>query len=163
MLSDLEWIGGLYSTETVVVEVGKEQIVLSGGGRVCVPSENLEAVTVAGARKTRQGVQYTAGFFVYEDALLEAEGLPGSVEALWSKRADYRYIKRVVPPGARKGSSVMRTRPMFRNWSLEFRCEYLEDIIPGMDHLVDTLKTAGQICGLGDYRPRFGRFTVDVL
>lgn len=56
-------------------------------------------------------------------------------------------------------SAVMRTRPRFDNWELEFKLTYATDIID--EDIVDgALELAGQVIGLCDWRPRFGRFTV---
>jgi len=53
---------------------------------------------------------------------------------------------------------IMRERPKFDEWELSFTIELLDDQFP-MSALKDILDQAGKV-GIGDYRPRFGRFIV---
>jgi hypothetical protein len=56
-------------------------------------------------------------------------------------------------------SRVMRARPRFDEWELDFQILNIDErITPQI--LKDILKDAGKFCGLGDFRPRFGRFEV---
>ena len=52
----------------------------------------------------------------------------------------------------------MRTRPIFREWGLEFTAHYDSQLI-NKDSLVEFVEAAGR-AGLCDGRPRFGRFEV---
>jgi len=54
---------------------------------------------------------------------------------------------------------VYRYRPRFENWSLEFTIKILDDQL-SPDVLQEILEYAGAACGIGDYRPKFGRFKV---
>jgi len=58
-------------------------------------------------------------------------------------------------------SRVMRTRPMFRQWALESEL-IVDDGQLDLDQITSIADKAGQMIGLGDYRPRFGRFNVEV-
>jgi hypothetical protein len=54
----------------------------------------------------------------------------------------------------------VRFRPLLRNWQLSFRIIVGdEDLLPG-EVLKAILVRSGVTNGLGDYRPRFGRFVV---
>lgn len=55
---------------------------------------------------------------------------------------------------------VVRIRPCFKaGWQLSFEIQVIDDEIqPGLLH--DVLTLAGKTVGIGDYRPRFGRFNV---
>lgn len=55
---------------------------------------------------------------------------------------------------------VVRIRPCFKaGWKLSFEIQVIDDEIqPGL--LQDVLTLAGKAVGIGDYRPRFGRFNV---
>lgn len=56
---------------------------------------------------------------------------------------------------------ILRRRPLLKEWSLEFEISVLdEDLLP-KEVLNSILITAGQSVGIGDYRPRFGRFIVE--
>ena len=55
---------------------------------------------------------------------------------------------------------VVRIRPAFKpGWSLDFEIEVLDDQLhPELIH--DILMLAGKTVGIGDFRPKFGRFMV---
>jgi hypothetical protein len=53
---------------------------------------------------------------------------------------------------------IMRERPRFDNWGLSFVIETLDEQLP-VSAIKEILDYAGKV-GLGDYRPRFGRFIV---
>jgi hypothetical protein len=54
----------------------------------------------------------------------------------------------------------MRYRPIFRNWSLSATVMVNEDVV-NLNEVKKALVDAGALIGLGDYRPRFGRFNVE--
>ena len=55
---------------------------------------------------------------------------------------------------------VIRRRPHLPTWALGFRITVIDDdAVPG-EVLNAILVKAGQCVGIGDYRPRFGRFVV---
>jgi len=56
-------------------------------------------------------------------------------------------------------NAVMRYRPRLDKWRLTFEIECLDE---QLDHQVirDVLDQAGKFVGIGDYRPKFGRFIV---
>lgn len=57
---------------------------------------------------------------------------------------------------------VVRSRPMFKNWELSFTINFNEDRISS-DIIKQILEEAGSSKGIGDYRPRFGRFKVEIF
>jgi hypothetical protein len=54
---------------------------------------------------------------------------------------------------------ITRYRPLLPNWRLSFKVEVLDDRLPS-DVLKLALDEAGRTVGIGDWRPRFGRFVV---
>lgn len=57
-------------------------------------------------------------------------------------------------------SRVVRLRPTFKpGWELSFTINILDDEVP-FQMVNDILVQAGKAVGIGDYRPRFGRFMV---
>ncbi len=64
----------------------------------------------------------------------------------------------VVIPSTR--GRVVRYRPMLEDWSLVFELEVLDDTIP-VDVVKMALDDAGRVVGIGDWRPRYGRFVVE--
>lgn len=83
--------------------------------------------------------------------------VPG-IASLGKKTWDYLDVRPVVVNMAR----VPRSRPAFnQGWKLVFTIEVLlpEYITPAL--LNEVVTRAGRICGIGDYRPDFGRFMIE--
>lgn len=55
---------------------------------------------------------------------------------------------------------VVRWRPKFNDWTLKFKILILDDENISSSTLKEILDRAGQRVGIGDYRPRYGRFQV---
>lgn len=132
----LEFEGGLY---------------LSSDGPV-LPGANIEKCLVEGARVTKQGKQVERGLIVTEmDVPIRYDG-PRAVEDLWAE-PQFRSRMSVKVSTSR----IMRCRPMFPEWTLELTAT----VDPGqlnLDALQAIVADAGAMVGLGDYRPRYGRF-----
>ena len=64
-------------------------------------------------------------------------------------------------PVALNGRRLIRTRPSFSCWWAKVRIDYLPSFVARED-LIDVLVAAGDTIGIGDFRPRFGRFSVTV-
>ena len=54
---------------------------------------------------------------------------------------------------------IMRTRPIFNDWSAVIHLDF-EDSILNESDVVDFATKAGAVVGVGDWRPRYGRFEV---
>ena len=139
-MSRIEWYASLYLMD----------------GKICIPGENIESCFVEGARKTRVGKAAQAGVICQDNPLIQYDG-PQSPDELW---LDERF--RLVAGVKIKGSRIMRTRPIFRQWGLTFDLMF-NDLLLNRSQTAEIIKTSGEIVGLGDWRPKFGRFTVDVL
>ncbi len=141
LIRKLEWMGGLYTDES---------------GRVAIPADLVLALVLGGAKKSKQGGEAKAG--IYENAPsfeLKYKG-PKDPEKLY---ADPRFVD---CRGARVGQArVMRTRPIFREWSLEVEL-VVDTEVMDVTSVHEALTKAGSLVGLGDWRPRFGRFSVEV-
>lgn len=128
-----------------------------------LPSDNLQAMIERGSTRRKLGKVFKAHVTVdmpEGDApgfAIKYKG-PRSVEELWSNRAF------VFSKGARVGQSrVMRTRARLpTGWSVSFRVEVLADGVT-RDQLRQAIEDAGLYEGLGDWRPRYGRFVVKEL
>lgn len=55
---------------------------------------------------------------------------------------------------------VLSWRPKFNNWKLRFTIQILDDENISVNNIKEILEKAGATKGIGDYRPRFGRFMV---
>lgn len=136
-LSKLEFLGSLYTFD----------------GCIVIPDFMLEATIIEGARKEKQGKVALAAIFA-KHAVLEYDG-PQEPEKLWEAE-QFRYIV-----GVRVGQArVMRTRPKFDKWAANIELEY-EDSMIDRDNVLRMFRTAGEQIGIGDRRPKFGRFRVE--
>lgn len=134
----LEFLAGLY---------------LNRDERVVVPSHVVEAALVNGAKKIKSGPQAKAGLIVEDDALLDYGADIPPTELL-----DAGYVLRArVKVGQ---SAVMRVRPFFRDWRIRFEVVFNDEVISERT-ILDAARHAGQSVGIGDWRPKYGRFTVE--
>lgn len=138
-MSEIEFKGGSYSDE---------------GGHPIIPGEMLEATIVNGAKKNKLGKQSKSAILVDGAFKLEYEG-PKTVEKLWEggKHIDRRAV-------SVNNSKIMRTRPRFDKWALNFKLSYLPDQMKE-DEVRTAVENAGRSAGIGDYRPKFGRFEIE--
>jgi hypothetical protein len=135
-LARLEFLGGLYLDED------KEP---------CIPGENLEAMLIEAARKQRLGKQAEAAIICDGMFPLIYDG-PRDPKALWED-GRFRFTKGAKPTGQGR---VMRTRPIFRSWSLLFTLAFDDSVID--EAQVRDMLVIAQGMGLGDWTPRHGRF-----
>ncbi len=137
-IAEAEFQGGLYHDP----EIGP-----------FIPGGMLDAMLTDGAKKRKMGKEFKAGVTVTEEEVqLKYKG-PRERKALWADES-FRDRRGVKVGQAR----VIRTRPVFKEWSLTFHIE-IEDINPS--EVAEALEIAGRKCGIGDYRPRFGKFSVE--
>lgn len=139
----LEWEAGLYwdSNEGLIM-----------------PSDNIERCIQLGAQKSRIGKDVQAAVFcAVPQVAIDYTG-PKDKEKLY---ADPRFTLRkgVAVQKAR----VIRIRPMIpTGWSMTFDVEF-DDGIVNPKNLLKAMTDAGSLVGLGDWRPKFGRFLVEEL
>jgi len=125
-----------------------------------VPERCLERMLRDAASKSKQGKSVLSALIVTEPAKLEYKG-PREPEALWQakdKSGEQLFVLRAsVSVGPRR---VIRSRPIFRDWSLSFTVNYDENVLETRD--VDGfVELAGRLVGLCDWRPKHGRFVVE--
>jgi hypothetical protein len=119
-----------------------------------VPGLMVEASLREGAKLQKLGKAVQRGVLVSEDKIkLEHDG-PRTLDKLSS---DVRFIdmRSVKVQQAR----LQRTRPKFDDWSLEFTLMFNPDVLDKRS-VLKAMEDAGAMCGIGDFRPRFGRFSV---
>lgn len=134
-----EWYGGIY--------VDKD-------GHPCLPGEVLEACLVEGAKKFKLGKAAKGGIVVDGNFRIDYRG-PKTVDGLWD---DGGYIK-IAGVKLNGKTRVIRARPMFPEWSCTFDVLWDDSLIKDEDTMMDIVQEAGAV-GVGDYRPKFGRFEV---
>lgn len=121
-----------------------------------LPGQNIERSLQDGAKLTKSGKKIERGLFISDDIVPILYEGPRTVKGLWADE-NFRSVLSVKVSTSR----VMRTRPMFRNWSLEADAE-LDPSVLELTDLTSIANQAGQMTGLGDYRPRYGRYTAEV-
>lgn len=136
-----EWLGGLYYDP----EVGPY-----------MPGANIERALLDAARMNRLGKSIERGVFVTTNT--NPLEYPGSRDPqVMVNDENFRHMAS-VKIGMKR---VMRCRPVFRTWALTAE-GYMDESQLDLAELRQIANNAGRLVGLGDWRPRFGRFTATV-
>jgi hypothetical protein len=122
-------------------------------GKPCIPSEAIESAFIQGAKTRRKGKQAIAGLSCPVSCMLEYEG-PRDPSAMWEDKA---FVFRA--PVNVHGSKVMRTRPRFNNWHVTVNVVFIPSLL-NRSEVLEFFEIAGFREGLGDWRPKFGKFAV---
>jgi len=140
-MSKIEWRAGLYVDNGVIV----------------IPGNVIEAAFVSAAKSQKKGKTAQAGVFCNKLTFpLDYEG-PKDISEL-EKREDFKLKVGVKVQMAK----VIRTRPIFPQWS----CEIELNVDTGLfneNEVTTLLKYCGESVGIGDWRPKYGRFTVEKM
>jgi len=158
-MGPIEWWSSLYTSPPP-----DEAIDLDSHGNasakpytsLVIPSNNIRSLIVEGARKRKLGKQAEAGVTVESDGEFRHDG-PSDLNDL---AADRRFTDR--RPVGNKTATVMRTRPIFRTWAVEFTL-FIDPELIEPAAVRQALDMAGRMIGLGDYRPLYGRFSVETF
>lgn len=151
MLARVEWEAGLYLNE----------------GQVVVPAQNIEKSFIEGARKNKNGKKLEEGMFIEENhsPLSFRHGpirINGSRE-IPNPELDKHFNKFLHQAIVHVGrQSVLRSRPIFYDWSLEVNVLY-DEMILNKQTLLESAEAAGHQKGVCDGRPRFGRYDVEII
>ena len=135
----------------------------AAGGKIYQPSSHFEgAIIKAGASFKIQGKRgKTYRDLLAASIIIDPEQIPHNMDVPEELDADadkplYLDVRPVVIQRAR----IVRVRPAFKaGWELSFEIAVGDDEIQP-DLLQDILAMAGKSIGIGDFRPRFGRFNV---
>lgn len=136
-----EFLGGLY----IDPDVGP-----------FIPGENIERTIRDGATLTKNGMNVKRGLFIETDVNPLAYAGPRTAEALWDDQ-NFRLIRTV----RNQQNRVSRTRPIFTDWRTSAEGS-LDEAILDFRTLGGIVEQAGMYVGLGDWRPRYGRFTAEL-
>lgn len=124
------------------------------GGRIVMPALNTLATMKASSKEYKVPGKGRKTFMNYIFAGLQIS--PVNIPLLGLNGEDPKWeidIRPVVVQRAR----VMRARPKFNEWALEFEVEILDAIIR-VENIKEFLESAGKYTGIGDFRPLFGLF-----
>jgi hypothetical protein len=140
-LAHLEFIGSLYYER----DVGP-----------FVPSDNIWRCLYDAAKKSKNGQRVKEGVFITSDVNPLSYRGPRDPEALWADE-NFRHFA-----SAKIGMQrVTRCRPIFRDWRVEAD-GILDTNSLDPAELQQIAETAGLLIGLGDWRPKYGRFSATV-
>jgi hypothetical protein len=139
-LAELEFQGGLYFDD----QLGPY-----------IPGHVIDATIKNGAKKKKLGTIFESCVTTSDPVgyALQYKG-PRTREALWK---DPRFRDR--RGCGVQTSRVIRTRPKFTDWSLEFDVQVFPCELNPSD-IQQAIIDAGIYVGVGDFRPRFGLFTL---
>lgn len=121
-----------------------------------IPGENIERCLVDAGKITKKGTALTRALFIKTDFNPLVYRGPRTIDELWADE-NFRHVASVKVQQNR----VMRTRPMFQKWEVQAE-GVLDTTVLDFAEFGAIAETAGNMIGLGDYRPRFGRFMVNV-
>ena len=140
-ISDLEWEAGAYWKD---------------GIGLYIPSENVEATIINGAKANKKGKDIEKYCDVTDLYIPFDYGENLTKEELI---ANYEY--RDTRPMNVMRAKVIRTRPRFDQWKIEFNYRYDENKID-IDTIVNAMEYAGMYVGLCDSRPKYGKFVITI-
>lgn len=121
-----------------------------------LPAEMLEACIREGAKANKNGQKAKIAIFVNEEKVKLIHDGPQTLEEAY-KESDMKDVRIVTV----NNSKILRCRPRFNRWAVKFTVE-LDDTIMAVDDFIQAVDIAGKQKGLGDYRPRYGRFVAKV-
>ena len=138
--------GGVYDPD----EEAQAALYLDEDGKYVEPASHVEGALVkAGATFKYQGKKTYKDLF--RSALfVEPELIPLETDG-------YEVDTR---PAVVQRARIWRSRPLFKTWKMEFTITNIADDQVGGKIIKEILEYAGASVGIGDFRPRFGRFEV---
>tara|TARA_R110000868_G_scaffold261905_1_gene520083 strand:- start:358 stop:939 length:582 start_codon:yes stop_codon:yes gene_type:complete len=123
-----------------------------------IPTMNIRSSLIGGAKFSKLGATVKRSTLVTEQMTrLDYIG-PRTPEAMFAD-GNFVSVESVKVGQAR----LMRTRPLFRDWSLTFELLYDPEQIERAQ-VIDAFESAGKLIGIGDFRPEcggmYGRYSV---
>lgn len=121
-----------------------------------IPGMNIDSCLVEAARMNKLGKTVKRAMMILEDKVALCYAGPRTAEDLAD---DMRFIDaRSVRVGMAR---LTRFRPKFADWTAECTLAIDTDQI-NLNEVRQIVENAGKLIGLGDFRPRFGRFAVEI-
>ncbi len=156
---------GVQPSEIPDSEREAREALYTDGDIVVVPSLNVKAMLRDAGRNYRvPGRRATYGAYVRAGII---DVVPSPNIPLLNPKTNKPYRvsegqwKVDVRPVVVQGSRILRVRPRFDEWALEFK---IVNFNPGLikeETIFKILADAGRFHGLGDFRPEFGLFKVE--
>lgn len=155
--------GGRKSTGAKDYSQEWREYLYTSGNMIIQPASHIEGAmtkAAAGFKVTgKRGASYknlfSANVFIDPIEIPHNVPVPDDLDCDADKPL-YIDMRPVIVMRAR----VVRLRPCFKpGWELSFAINIIDDELP-YEILSDVLNLAGKTVGIGDYRPKFGRFMV---
>lgn len=142
LMAEIEFRGGLYYDDTIGPYLSASMV---------------EKCMIDSAKREKLGTTFKAAIVCAADRMkLNYKG-PRTPKDLWAKKF---YDQRMVKV---QTSKTLRTRPCFpEGWSIDVSLVYDPDLLD-RDQIMRVAERAGFMIGIGDFRPRFGRFSVEFI
>jgi hypothetical protein len=151
-------------SELPTPEQEAREALYTDGDLIVIPSLNVKAM-LRDAGRNYKIPQRKATYGAYIRAGIDIEPSPYIPLLNPKTNQPYKVNKREwkvdVRPVVVQMNRVLRARPRFDEWALEFRIINLDPGLLKKDMIYRILVDAGKFYGLGDYRPEFGRFKVE--
>ena len=122
-------------------------------GELYQPASHIEGAIVKASTNFRIAGKRTKS---YKDLVKSAVFV--APDAIIHQNQKYEIDKRAVIVPSTRGR-VIRHRPRIDDWALKFQIEITDDQLDE-SVLHEILEYAGRNVGIGDYRPRYGRFEI---
>ena len=136
-IARLEWLGSIYT---------------NADGVVCIPGRNLESFCIESGKLYKLGKAVGRAGVLCDGDFPLTYGGPKDINKLWDGggHSDSQTMKV-------QQARIVRTRPRFDAWALSFTVAFDSDVVDDAEmHRI--IENGGVRVGLGDSRPRFGRF-----
>lgn len=138
-ISDLEWEAGAYWKD---------------GLGLYIPAENVEATIINGAKANKKGKDIQK-YVDVTDLYIPFEYGENLTKEELIQNYEYRDTRIMTVMRAK----ILRTRPRFDQWIIEFNLRYNEEKID-IETIINAMEYAGLYVGLCDSRPKYGKFSV---
>lgn len=120
------------------------------------PGDWFAACLLRAATKYRLGTKVREGVLITSMVCPLVYTGPRGCQELWEDQ-NFRHRASVKV----KTMRVMRTRPYFREWRTDVTGQLDPNILDAAE-FEQVVQTAGMLVGVGDWRPRYGRFDATV-
>jgi hypothetical protein len=121
-----------------------------------IPNEVLDGMVLNAAKKSREGQLAKSAVFCLNHARFEYEG-PRKADEMWQEE-QFHFARLVRVTNAR----VVRMRAIFNDWWCIAKLN-VETTLINPARVDEWMRVAGTQVGLCDWRPQYGRFTVERL
>lgn len=141
-IARLEWRGGLYYDKTL--------------GTPYIPGQNIDGMLVEAAKLNKRGKEVKRAVITVENIIpLQYNGSKDPEKMFGDGATEFVDMRAVVIQRAR----TIRCRPIFQQWGLSFSVAFNPEIFNRED-VITLMCTSGELIGLCEMRPRYGKFQV---